>query len=151
MIESPFDPESDRAAIAGLVETFFAAFTSAPDAAERLDALRGLFVPGAVIVRTCGTEPTVYDVDGFIAPRAALLAGGTLSDFREWPLDGRTDVFGDIAQHFGTYAKSWVQDGTPMTGRGMKTLQFIRTSAGWRISAAAWDDEREGLSIPDRA
>lgn len=148
MIESsPFDPDADRAEIAGVVATFFAAFTSEPDAPRRLDALRALFVPGAVIVRTCGMEPAFYDIDGFIEPRAALLSGGTLTDFREWELHGRTDVFGDIAQHLCTYAKAWVQDGAPVSGRGMKTLQFVRTAAGWRISAAAWDDEREGLSI----
>lgn len=29
----------------------------------------------------------------------------------------------------------------------MKSLQFVRTGEGWRISAAAWDDEREGVTI----
>jgi hypothetical protein len=141
---------ADREAIAGIVRTFFAAFTSGPDSAARLDALRAVFLPEAVIVRTCGGEPAVYGVDGFIAPRQALLSGGTLADFSEWELRGHTEVFGDIAHHFGSYAKAGVQDGTPFTGRGMKTLQFVRTSAGWRISAAAWDDERDGLEIePD--
>jgi hypothetical protein len=74
-----------------------------------------------------------------------------LVDFSEWELSGRTEVFGDIAQHFCSYAKRGVQDGTPFTGRGMKTLQLVRVAAGWRISAAAWDDERDGLALePDR-
>jgi hypothetical protein len=30
----------------------------------------------------------------------------------------------------------------------MKTLQFVLTPAGWRISSLAWDDCREGLDIP---
>ena len=137
----------DRAEIAAVVRTFFAAFVSDPDCAARLDELRAVFLPEAVIVRTCGGAPAVYDVDGFTAPRQALLSGGTLVDFREWELHGRTDVFGDIAQHFGAYAKAGVQDGTPFTGRGMKTLQLVRTAAGWRISAAAWDDERDGLVV----
>jgi hypothetical protein len=141
---------ADRAAIADIVRTFFAAFTSGPDSAAQLAALKEAFLPEAVIVRTCGTEPAVYGVDSFIAPRQALLSGGTLVDFREWELSGHTEVFGDIAQHFCSYAKAGVQDGTPFTGRGMKTLQFVRTPAGWRISAAAWDDERDGLTIePD--
>jgi hypothetical protein len=141
---------ADRAAIADIVRTFFAAFTSGPDSAARLDALRAAFLPEAVIIRTCGGEPAVYDLDSFIAPRQALLSGGTLVDFREWELSGHTEMFGDIAQHFCGYAKAGVQDGKPFTARGMKTLQFIRTSAGWRISAAAWDDERDGLRIePD--
>jgi hypothetical protein len=25
---------------------------------------------------------------------------------------------------------------------GMKSIQFVRTDAGWRISAAGWDDDR---------
>jgi hypothetical protein len=139
--------EADAAAIAEVVRTFFAAFTSGPDSATRLDALRGVFLPEAVIVRTCGLAPAVYGVDSFIAPRQALLTGGTLADFREWEVHGRTEVFGDIAQHFCSYAKSWVQDGTPFSGRGMKTMQLVRTAEGWRISAVAWDDERDGLEV----
>ena len=142
------DPAGDREAVAEVVRTFFAAFTSGPDAAARLDDLRAVLLPEAVVVRTCGGEPTAYDVEGFIAPRAALLSGGTLTDFREWPLDGRTEVFGDVAQHFCAYAKSWTQDGHDHTGRGMKSIQLVRTGDGWRISAAAWDDEREGLTLP---
>ena len=142
------DPTADRETIAEMVRSFFAAFTSGPDGVERLDALRALFLPQAVIVRTCGLEPVVYDVEGFIAPRAALLSGGTLADFHEWALDGHTEVFGDIAHHFCGYEKAWVQDGVPFTGRGMKTMQLVRTPAGWRISAVAWDDEREGVELP---
>jgi hypothetical protein len=137
----------DRAAVAGIVRTFFAAFTSGAGSGARLDALRRVFLPEAVIVRTCGGEPVAYDVEGFIAPRQALLAGGALTGFREWEVSGRTEVFGDIAQHFCAYAKEGVQDGTPFRGRGMKTMQFVRTSAGWRISAVAWDDERDGVAI----
>jgi hypothetical protein len=138
---------ADRAAIAGIVRTFFAAFTSGADCTARLDALRQVFLPEAVIIRTCGGEPAVYGVDSFIAPRRELLSSGTLTDFREWELSGRTEVFGDIAQHFCSYAKAGVQDERPFAAQGMKTLQFVRTSAGWRISAAAWDDERDGLAI----
>ncbi|MEO6704081.1 MAG: DUF4440 domain-containing protein [Jatrophihabitantaceae bacterium] len=144
------DPlDEDRQAIAAIVTTFFAAFTSGPDCAARLDALRAVFLPEAVIVRTCGLQPAVYDVSSFIEPRAALLTGGSLVDFSEWELDGHTEIFGDIAHHFGSYAKAGVQDGTPFTGRGMKTLQLVRTADGWRISAAAWDDERDGLRLAD--
>ena len=138
------DDAADRAAIAGLVQTFFAAFVSGPDAAARLGRLREILLPQAVIVRTCGLEPAVYDVESFIEPRAQLLAGDRLIGFREWEVSGRTEVFGDIAQHFCSYAKSGVQDGVPFTGRGMKTFQFVRTGAGWRVSAAAWDDVRAG-------
>lgn len=131
----------DEGTIEDLVATFFSAFTSGPGVDERMGALRAALLPEAVIVKTCGA-PAVYDVDGFLEPRRALLTGGILTGFREWPESGQTQVYGDIAHHFCAYAKEGVQDGVPFTGRGMKTLQFVRTAAGWRISAAAWDDER---------
>jgi len=136
---------ADAAAIAAVVRTFFAAFTSGPGCAERLDALPRLFLPAAVIVRTCGAEPASYDVSGFVAPRRELLTGGAITDFREWELAGRTEVFGDIAQHFCSYAKQWREDGEQRSGRGMKSFLFARTTDGWRIAAAAWDDERDGV------
>lgn len=136
--------------MADVVETFFAAFTSGPDVRARLDRLREVMLPGAVIVRTCGSEPLLYDVDSFIAPRAELLTSGELTDFREWEVDGRTELFGDVASHVCTYAKSWQQDGRSFSGRGFKVLQLVRGAAGWRISAAAWDDERDGLRLPEQ-
>ena len=130
----------DDAAIGEAVRTFFAAFTSGPDVRDRLDGLRALFLPQAVIVRT-GPDPAVYDVGGFIAPRAELLTGGRLSDFREWELAGRTDRFGDVAARACTYAKEGVLDGERFTGRGFKSLQLARLDGRWRISALAWEDE----------
>jgi hypothetical protein len=140
---------SDDEAIAAVVRVFFAAFSSGPGTAQRLAELRALFLPRAVIVRTCGLEPTVYTVGSFIEPRQKLLTDGTLVDFSEWVIDGVTVVFGDIAQHWCTYAKAGVQNGTPFATRGRKSIQLVRTSAGWRISAAAWDDERPGVQLDD--
>ena len=136
------DEQADVAEIEGLVRAFLAAFVSGPDAGRRLDALPALFVPGAVVVRTCGVLQ-VDDVAGFVAPRRELLASGRLEDFREWHVEGRTDVFGDVAQHWCTYAKSWRENGSPRSGRGHKSVQLVRTTDGWRITAVAWDDERE--------
>jgi hypothetical protein len=138
---------ADAAAIAALVRTFFAAFTSGPECAERLDALPELFLPTALIVRTCGAEPTSYDVAGFVAPRRELLTGGAVTDFSEWVLEGRTEVFGDIAQHLCTYAKRWREGAEERSGRGMKSFLLVRTADGWRIAGAAWDDERDGVSL----
>ncbi|GAB3683987.1 DUF4440 domain-containing protein [Angustibacter aerolatus] len=133
---------SDVAAVQQLVDTFFDAFTSGTDLDARLDGLTALFVPWATVVRLDGTGPTVYDVQGFVEPRRALLAGGTLTGFREWEVQGRTDVFGDLAQHWCTYAKEWTAGGTRHTGRGAKSLQLLRSGEGWRITSLVWDDER---------
>lgn len=98
-------------------------------------------------VRTCDDEPAGYRVESFLAPQQALLASGRLVEFSGWELCGETEVFGDIAQHFCSYPRAGVQDRIPFAARGMKTLHFVRTAAGWRMSAASWDDERDGVMI----
>jgi hypothetical protein len=131
----------DQSQIEEVVKTFFAAFTSGSDIEARLDGLRKVLLPEARIVRTCGV-PASYDVDGFIDPRRELLTSGRVTEFREWELDGTTEVYGDIAHHWCTYAKEWMENGEPLTGAGAKAIQLVRTVTGWRISAVAWDDER---------
>lgn len=138
----------DASVIAALVTDFFGAFQSGPGTEARMAGLRAMFLPGARIIRTCGLELTTYDVESFIAPRVELLSGGALTDFAEWPVRGRLEIFGDIAHWFGRYAKDGALNGEPCPGAGMKSMQFVRTPAGWRISAAAWDDERAGVG-PD--
>ncbi len=133
--------DSDQSQVEEVIQTFFAAFTSGSDVESRLDGLRDVLVPEALIVRTCGA-PMFYDVEGFIEPRRRLLTSGRVTDFREWEVDGTTEVYGDIAHHWCTYAKEWVENGQQMSRTGAKTIQLVRTEAGWRISAVAWDDER---------
>ncbi|SDK34005.1 hypothetical protein SAMN05428985_103663 [Nocardioides sp. YR527] len=134
---------SDETAVEELVRAFFSAFTAGTDAAARLDDLRRIMIPGATVVRTCGLPVEVYDIESFIAPRLALLTSGEIEEFEEWPEPGRIDVFGDIAHWWGAYGKRWLAGGEVHTGRGMKTMSFVRTDDGWRISSAAWDDERQ--------
>ncbi|MFJ6723068.1 DUF4440 domain-containing protein, partial [Streptomyces sp. NPDC091259] len=98
------------------------------------------FLPGGVIVKT-GPEFTVYTVEEFIEPRQRLLDEGRLVDFSEWETSERTEVRGDVASRFGDYRKSGTLDGAPFEGVGTKTLQFVRTPAGWRITALSWHDQ----------
>ena len=132
---------TDEAAITSVLGQFFAAFMSGPDAASHVSVLRTILLPDAIVVNAAGPEPVVLTVDSFIEPRVELLTHGGLVDFREWMTTARIDVFGDVAQAWCTYEKSWLADEVPHGGRGSKTIQLVRTVAGWRISAVAWDDE----------
>ncbi|MBM7520239.1 nuclear transport factor 2 family protein [Nocardioides nitrophenolicus] len=134
------DQDADDRAVRAVVDRFFAAFVSGPEAAARAEDLRAVLLPEALLVSAAGAGLTTYDVESFIAPRVALLGSGALSDFREWVESARVDRFGEIAQVWCTYAKSWRQDGEPRTGSGAKSLQLVRTAGGWRISAVVWDD-----------
>ncbi|MFE9439470.1 nuclear transport factor 2 family protein [Streptomyces sp. NPDC006602] len=119
---------------------FFGAFDNRGGKAADVARIRRLFLPAGVIVKT-GPEFTVYTVDEFIEPRRQLLTDGRLVEFSEWETSERTEIAGDIASRFCEYRKSGLLDGEPYDGVGTKTIQFVRTSAGWRIAAASWYDQ----------
>ena len=129
-----------RTEIDVLAAELFAAFDNRGGKAADVARIRRLVLPDGVIVKT-GPEFTVYTVDEFIEPRRQLLSEGRLVEFSEWETAERTEIAGDIASRFCEYRKSGILDGEPFEGDGTKTIQFVRTSEGWRIAAFAWYDQ----------
>jgi hypothetical protein len=139
----------DQRAIDDLVRAFFGLFSNRDGLAPNLRAIFDLCIPEAVIAKCLPPAPEVMSLQSFIAPRQELLTNGTLTDFEEVETSSRTSIFGNVAQRACTYVKSGMLDGVPFRTRGVKVFQFIKGPQGWRISAVSWDDEREGVTIPD--
>ncbi|MFF0739473.1 GNAT family N-acetyltransferase [Streptomyces sp. NPDC004111] len=129
-----------KAELDRLVGVFMDAFTNTDGRVPDLGVIREVFVPQGSIVSTVGGRPVFYDLDAFIGPRQKMLTDGTLTEFSEWEVSERTEVFGSVAQRFAEYRKSGVRDGERFEGGGRKTTQFVRTPEGWRMSSMAWDD-----------
>ena len=124
-----------------LMSLFMNSFTNTGGRRPDLDIIRDLFMPEGRIISNAGDEPVIMDVNAFIEPRQKMLTDGTLTEFSEWEVSERTEIFGSVAHRFSEYAKSGVQDGERFEGHGHKTTQFLRTRAGWRMASMAWDDE----------
>ncbi|MFE4260856.1 DUF4440 domain-containing protein [Streptomyces sp. NPDC056883] len=129
-----------KAELDRLMGVFLGAFTNAGGGRPDLGAVREVFISQGMIIKNIGGDPVIYDLDGFIEPREKILTDGTLTEFREWEVAERTEVFGSIAHRFSEYRKSGYLDGTWFEGSGHKTTQYVRTRDGWRMSAMAWDD-----------
>lgn len=140
--------DAEKFAIDLVMSRFFAMFSNKDGEPVSLERLNDMFIDGGVIVKTCGEPPSIYDIHDFITLRQRLLNDGELENFSEEELWEKTDIFGDVAQRFCLYRKSGVLSGKKFETQGMKSIQLINTEAGWKISAVAWDDEREGVSIP---
>jgi hypothetical protein len=138
----------DRAAIDAVVRAFFAVFDNRGGKRPRLGALHELCLPECVTTRGSAEGPTTCGLESFIAPRAALLTSGELAEFCEEEVAAHTDIFGGVAQRICVYRKSGVLNGSAFRAQGVKTLQLVKTAAGWKISAFAWEDERPGLEVP---
>lgn len=140
----------DTAVIDALVARLYAAFRSRDGAVAPVDTLREVFLPSAVIVKAVGPVPEVFDVTRFIETRRAILTDGDLVDFDEWELDARSERHGHVVHRWSLYRKVGTKDGVAFDVRGVKSLQCVATPDGWRIASLAWDDARDGLSLPER-
>jgi hypothetical protein len=142
------DPASVKSELARLTNEFFRAVSFEEGETPPYDKIYGLFIEAGLIVKNTAATPEVFSVRQFIESRLAMFRSGEMSRFNETELSESTEVFGKVAHRFNSYAKSGTTKGVPFTARGMCSIQFIQTPAGWKISAMAWDDERPGLSIP---
>ena len=133
-----------------LMDAFFAAVSFEAGQAPAYERLRELVLPNGLLIKNSGDAPEVATVDEFIQPRQALVDAGELTSFAEFETHAITETFGQVAHRLSTYGKRGVTDGTAFEGRGVISTQFVQTPEGWRISSMAWDDERPGLTVPER-
>ncbi|MCX4785016.1 DUF4440 domain-containing protein [Streptomyces sp. NBC_01221] len=129
-----------KAELDQLMHSFLGAFTNTGGSRPNVDAVREVFIPQGMIINNVGDEPVIYNLDAFVEPREKILTDGTLTEFSEWEVAERTEIFGSIAHRFSEYRKSGFLDGEWFEGSGRKTTQFVRTPVGWRMSSMAWDD-----------
>ncbi|MFJ3639360.1 GNAT family N-acetyltransferase [Streptomyces sp. NPDC090108] len=131
----------DKAAIDRLMHDLFGAFTTTGGRGPDLGVIREVFIPEGLIIKNTDGDPLVYGVGSFVASREKILTDGTLTEFSEAEVAEDTRMFGSVAQRFSDYRKSGFLHGEWFEAVGHKTVQFVRTPDGWRISSLAWDDE----------
>lgn len=130
-----------------LTRSFFSLFDNRGNLPD-ISRIYELFLEDGIILKCIGEKPEIYTVKEFAESRKAILSNGELLDFYEEELHCKTDIFGNIAQRICIYRKSGLLSGVAFTTFGIKTIQFVNTEDGFRMSAVAWDDEREGFA-PD--
>ena len=138
----------DLAEIDALITAFFSVFTTVGGAAPAVGRVQDLCLPSAVVVKAAVMPPEVFTLRDFVETRVRILTDGQLLEFEEREVEHRTALMGNIAQRRSLYQKTGVFAGGRFETRGAKVFQLVRTARGWRVSALAWDDEREGFSPP---
>lgn len=131
-----------------LTAKFFRAVSFEAGETPPYEDIHSLFIEPGLLIKNTTSTPEISSVRQFIEPRQAMVSRGELTRFGERELSETTQVFGNVAHRYSAYAKSGTINGVPFEARGVISTQFVRTPAGWKISAMAWDDERPGLSLP---
>jgi hypothetical protein len=133
-----------RREIDRLASAFFRAVSFGPGEPARYEALPQLFVVGGRLINTSGAVPSIHELAAFVQTRLASHADGTLTRYEVQELADTTEVFGSVAHRASAFVRRGEGAGGTFETRGMIMLQMVRGPDGWRISAAAWDDQRAG-------
>ncbi|HNP62944.1 MAG TPA: nuclear transport factor 2 family protein [Woeseiaceae bacterium] len=127
------------------------AVVSAPPEARNWESIRALYHPRATMVRT-GIDSTgerfalVMSFDEYIANASELLKGVS---FHEVELHQEVREFGNVAQLTSVYEFDFKNADKEFSGRGINFFNLINGGDGWKIISIVWDNERDGLSLPD--
>jgi hypothetical protein len=141
---------SSKREIDELTVAFFRAVSFEEGERPPYSNLYDLFIESGLLIKNSSSAPEISTVQQFIEPRRRMVESGELTRFRETETAEITEIFGNVAHRFSAYEKHGVSAGTAIDGRGVISMQFIATPAGWKFSAMAWDDERPELTIPAR-
>jgi phosphinothricin acetyltransferase len=138
---APMEHNPDLAQIDAVIGAFFSAFDNRAGRLPTLEAITGLLVPGAVIVKAAGPAFELMTPASFAEPRVALLTRGELTEFHEWETSSETEIRGALATRRSRYAKAGTWAGKPYAGEGTKHTQLIKTGGRWLILSVAWEDD----------
>jgi hypothetical protein len=141
----------DRAQIGAAVDEMYA-MISGPKGPRDWSRQANCFHPEARQIRTWVDEagrpackimsPAAYarDTTPFFAA----------NDFFEIETARRIDLFGNIAQVWSAYEARRALDDAEPERRGINSIQLLKDpDRGWRIVSMIWDNEREGVALPD--
>jgi hypothetical protein len=135
-----FMTDYDPCSIDELTQAFFSVFDNRRGRVPDLSRLDQIFVERAIITKREGDHLEIMSLAEFVAPRQDLLCSGILVEFHEWEVEAQTFVDGGIATRICKYMKEGLLNGEAFSGVGMKSIQFVRTGRGWRITSVLWED-----------
>ena len=142
---------NDRKAIGAAVDEMYA-MISGPRGPRDWSRQANCFHPEARQIRTrveADGRPAMkmMTLDDYARDTAPYFAE---HDFHEVEIGRRIDLFGNIAHVWSAYEARRSPDESEPERRGINSIQLFRDpERGWRIISMIWDNEREGVALPN--
>ena len=131
------DSAAVKAELDRLTNGFFRAVSFEEGTTPLYESIYELFIEAGLLIKNTSSTPEISTVSQFIEPRLAAVRSGDLTRFNEVELCETTQIFGNVAHRFNSYAKSGTIKGVPFTAvawsppNSFKPLQVGRL-ARWR-------------------
>ncbi len=141
----------DVATIDGVMKAFYEVISGPAGQPRQWSRDRTLYIPDVRFVSIRKKKDGTFEArpishQEFVdRSDASLVKGG----FYESEIHRETQQFGQIAHVFSTYESRIKPDG-PVIARGINSLELFNDGKRWWVLSAQWDEEREGLKIPEK-
>jgi hypothetical protein len=125
---------------------------SGPAGDRDWDARHEFFHPDAKLIRTGVDENGVswLKIMNLEEYREDVAYAFRIVPFFEIELERRVEQFGNIAHAWSTYEERRDPAAPEIERRGINSIQMFRDSdRRWRVMSVIWDNEREGVKLPE--
>jgi hypothetical protein len=131
-----------------LTEDFYKTISFANSEVPDAEDLKAVFAGEGVMVNNTFNEPIVFTVKSFLSNMETQVAEGTLTQFMQREINGKTQVFGKAAQRTSVYEYTFTDSTTEKLPRGVNFIQYAQVNGTWKIISMVWNDENENNIIP---
>jgi hypothetical protein len=140
----------DVATIDGIITAMYESISGKAGQPRQWDRDRALHHPKALLIparqASGGPAAGVFDFDGFVASRGPYLDA---TDFYEVEIGRREFRFGVIANVLSSYeARTAPAPEGKVLRKGVNSIQLMHDGERWWIMSTLWDNERDGLALP---
>jgi hypothetical protein len=70
--------------------------------------------------------------------------------FFEHSIANRVEEFGNLVQVWSTYESRHMENDAQPFARGVNAIQIVRARGRFWIASIIWDEERSGLTLPEK-
>jgi hypothetical protein len=139
----------DAVSIDSVIKAMYETISGPKGQPRQWERDRALHHPKALLIparqATGGPAGGVFSFDEFVATRAPFF---DTNDFYEIEIARKEFRFGAIAHVLSFYEARKAPEGE-LLRRGVNSIQLMHDGERWWVMSVLWDNEREGVSLPD--
>ncbi len=143
-------PNPDAVSIDAVIRALYESISGYAGEPRQWERDRALYAPGALLIPMRppdgrGAAAEILDFDGYVKSRTPFFAA---IDFFEVEIARREFHFGAMAHVLSAYEGRDAPNGRILK-RGINSLQLFHDGQRWWVASIMWDNEREGVSLPE--
>ncbi len=139
----------DAASIDAIIRALYESISGFAGQPRQWERDRALYAARALLIPMRppegGGAPEILDFDEYVASRTPFFAK---NDFFEVEIARKEFHFGAIAHVLSVYEGRDAPDGAILK-RGVNSIQLFHDGSRWWIASILWDNEREGVALPE--